>query len=269
MIEHAYPHRSPRSRYVTTTSLPIFDSFAAFCETARAGSSSRHHDAARPDLVRRDFAPRPVSSHKGLPTDDVVPCLLRPICSSAISVAAIARGAFSPSVSPCLFLLLRVYVFQRARILAMADGVHACVCVYIHTSVLSWLNSRSAGTNYNEPRLVGRESAMFSFLCPVVYRPFYRGHPPPSRLATLEADLAPHPTSPAPSPSPSISLPLRIPVTIPPTRLSSTPPLPRDLLTMRNPPAGGEKNFSFLKPGQKERLENLPERYLAPYCAGG
>lgn len=135
MIEHAYPHRSPRSRYVTTTSLPIFDSFAAFCQAARAGSSSRHHDAARPDFVRRDFAPRPVSSHKGLPTDDVVPCLLRPICSSAISVAAIARGAFSPSVSPCLSLLLRVYVFQRARILAMADGVHACVCVCVHIYV--------------------------------------------------------------------------------------------------------------------------------------
>lgn len=153
----------------------------------------------------------------------------------------------------------------------MADGVHACVCVYIYTSVLSWLNSRSAGTNYNEPRLVGRESAMFSFLCPVVYRPFYRGYPPPSRLATLEADLVPHPPP--------------HPRHLPRPLLYSSPPESQWRYLRRDCPPHllshgiclqceirlrwGEKNFSFLKPGQKERLENLTERYLPPYCVRG
>lgn len=63
-------------------------------------SSATMMQRARARSVRRDFAPRPVSSHKGLPTDDVVPCLLRPICFSAISVAAIARSFLSLSSLP-------------------------------------------------------------------------------------------------------------------------------------------------------------------------
>jgi len=152
----------------------------------------------------------------------------------------------------------------------MADGACVCVCV------LSWLNSRSAGTNYNEPRLVGRESAMFSFLCPVVYRPFYRGHPFPSspllfhslgsplRLTTLELDLLLHPPTPFAPPNPNDDTS---------TRLSSTPPLPRDLLTMRNPPGGGKK-FQLFETGTKEaarksgrnawrRIACAAKRYIA------
>lgn len=95
---NTYLHIAARVRAVATSSPLIPDSFAAFCQSARrklARSLGRHHDAACPEpwSVRRDFAPRPVSSHKGLPTDDVVPCLLRPICFSAISVAAIARSS--------------------------------------------------------------------------------------------------------------------------------------------------------------------------------
>lgn len=230
--------------------------------------------------VRRDFVPRPVSSHKGLPTDDVVPCLLRPICFSAISVAAIARSSLlsltlplSLFLSPLSFSPFVVCVLQRARVRAMADGACVCVCV------LSWLNSRSAGTNYNEPRLVGRESAMFSFLCPVVYRPFYRGHPfppsflpprystlssPLSRLTTLEPDLLLRPSSPSAPPNPNDDTS---------TRLSSTPSLPRDLLTMRNPPGGGKK-FQLFETGTKEaarkcgrnawrRIACATKRYIA------
>lgn len=226
--------------------------------------SPRHHDAARPDSVRRDFTPRPVSSHKGLPTDDVVPCLLRPICSSAISVAAIAREAFSLPI-PLPISLFRVYVFQRARVLAMADGVHACVCVhlykyiYIYIYVLSWLNSRSAGTNYNEPRLVGRESAMFSFLCPVVYRPFYRGHPPPSLVSPPSRPISCHIPRHLPRP---LLYPLPLPN--PSDDTSDATVLHTSSSTgfacnAKSACGGRKKNFSFLKPGQKKRLENLGE----------
>lgn len=143
MIEHAYPHRSPHSRYVTTPRSRFSTRLQLFVRPrAPEAPLAIMMQPARTSSVGI-FAPRPVSSHKGLPTDDVVPCLLRPICSSAISVAAIARGAFSPSVSPCLSLLLRVYVFQRARILAMADGVHACVCVCTYIR-LYWAGSTLA-----------------------------------------------------------------------------------------------------------------------------
>lgn len=203
-----------------------------------------------------------------------MPCLLRPICFSAISVAAIARRSLS--LSSLSLFLPSLCVLQRARVRAMADGACVCVCV------LSWLNSRSAGTNYNEPRLVGRESAMFSFLCPVVYRPFYRGHPfppssfpprystlsiPLSRLTTLKPDLllrlpSPLASSAPPNPNDDTS-----------TRLSSTPPLPRDLLTMRNPPGGGKK-FQLFETGTKEaarksgrnawrRIACATKRYIA------
>lgn len=138
----------------------------------------------------------------------------------------------------------------------------SCVCVhlYIYVYVLSWLNSRSAGTNYNEPRLVGRESAMFSFLCPVVYRPFYRGHPPPSlRLATLEADLVPHPPSTFRAPS-LYPLPLPNPSddTSDATVLHTSSPT-GFACNAKSACGRRKKNFSFLKPGQKKRLENLGE----------
>lgn len=172
---------------------------------------------------------------------------------------------FSLSLSPSLPPL---YVLQRARVRAMADGA----CVYV--CVLSWLNSRSAGTNYNEPRLVGRESAMFSFLCPVVYRPFYRGHPfPPSSLPPPAIPLSRspfpsshHPRTRSPTASPRHPPHPRIPTTIPrrdcPPRLLS-----HGICLQCGIRPGEEKNFSFLKPGQKKRLENLGEmRGAAPYC---
>lgn len=149
----------------------------------------------------------------------------------------------------------------------MADGAYVCVCV------LSWLNSRSAGTNYNEPRLVGRESAMFSFLCSVVYRPFYRGYPFPSFSFPLPLAISLSRTPPPFSSrhprtrSPTASLDT---LHIPPnpnddtsTRLSSTPPLPRDLLTMRNPSGGGKK-FQLFETGTKEAARKSGRN--APYC---
>lgn len=55
-----------------------------------------------------------------------------------------------------------------ARVLVAACwfvyGPDRSLCVFL--CMLSWLNSCSTETNYNEARLVGRESAMFSFLCP-------------------------------------------------------------------------------------------------------
>lgn len=199
-----------------------------------------------------------------------MPCLLRPICSSAISVAAIARNSLRCVLQRALAMVdarrarastcvYNTWVSACARACMCVCG---CVCACVHTRAeLSWLNSRSAGTNYNEPRLVGRESAMFSFLCPVVYRPFYRGHPlplvsllflslPPSSLpsrtpcslvplAVLERDLLS--TAPLAPSSPSPESQRRYLA----TRPSSTPPLPRDLLTMRNPPGGGKKISAF------------------------
>lgn len=83
-------------------------------------------------------------------------------------------------------------VFSRWPTAYTRACVYTYINIYIYIYVLSWLNSRSAGTNYNEPRLVGRESAMFSFLCPVVYRPFYRGHPPPSLVSPPSRPISCH-----------------------------------------------------------------------------
>lgn len=129
--------------------------------------------------------------------DDVAPCLLRPICSSAITVAAIAPNQTTPLDSRCLPDSLlsdpprtRVCLYtegvlytlvtrrrglcaplsRRGGIHVRGGGAAGPLCVFL--CVLSWLNSCSTETNYNEARLVGRESAMFSFL---------RSLPPPPR----------------------------------------------------------------------------------------
>lgn len=59
---------------------------------------------------------------------------------------------------------------RRGGIHVRGGGAAGPLCVFL--CVLSWLNSCSTETNYNEARLVGRESAMFSFL---------RSLPPPPR----------------------------------------------------------------------------------------
>lgn len=124
------------------------------------------------------------SADKGLLADDAVPCLLRPICSSAISVAAIALARRHvrartryPVCMPAAYARLHVSACillggwcardTCVRPYAASTGRPLCFCL----CMLSWLNSCSTETNYNEARLVGRESAMFSFLCPL-RRPF-------------------------------------------------------------------------------------------------
>lgn len=175
-----------------------------------------------------------------------MPCLLRPICSSAISVAAIARSSFSRSISLSLFIACVYVCFSALAFPAMADGACVCVCM------LSWLNSRSAGTNYNEPRLVGRESAMFSFLCPVVYRPFYRGHPPPPSP----------PRSPLPVPHSCLRLPFsshypqtRSPTAFPPPRHPLHPRIPATIPRRDCPPRLLSHGICLqcgIRPGEKK-----------------
>lgn len=145
--------------------------------------------------------------------DDVAPCLLRPICSSAITVAAIAPNQTTPLDSRCLPDSLlsdpprtRVCLYtegvlytlvtrrrglcaplsRRGGIHVRGGGAAGPLCVFL--CVLSWLNSCSTETNYNEARLVGRESAMFSFLrsLPPPPRPFpIRDHESLSRFSAI------------------------------------------------------------------------------------
>jgi hypothetical protein len=132
---------------------------------------------------------------------------------------------------------------RRARVLAMAACGRACVRV----CVLSWLNSRSAGTNYNEPRLVGRESAMFSFLCPVVYRPFYRGRPPRRRRPRCY-------TPPPPTHcEPEVLLPQPPPPVLPPA------------LRVRSAPACGAPPRAERPPSHPGRIPaTIPRRNCPP-----
>lgn len=51
-----------------------------------------------------------------------------------------------------------------AVVCSPVGGIHVGGPLCVFLCVLSWLNSCSTETNYNEARLVGRESAMFSFL---------------------------------------------------------------------------------------------------------
>lgn len=112
-----------------------------------------------------------------------MPCLLRPICSSAISVAAIAPARRHVTCYPTR-VRPRVFVWAPSRYDPACLYTRACTCAHVQCvgsytrpdsslcvflCMLSWLNSCSTETNYNEARLVGRESAMFSFLCPSLY----------------------------------------------------------------------------------------------------
>lgn len=126
------------------------------------------------------------------------------------------RNSASQTTQTCAHALSPVRVerrCRRVRVCLCGEGVFVTsvpgtlVCSYVVLSLpfpsspdtgpasvfsslcmLSWLNSCSTETNYNEARLVGRESAMFSFLRPF-RRPFYRLLHPRRNPATAPLSL--------------------------------------------------------------------------------